>query len=205
MSIRVVEQKISAVLLAAGLSLRMGEDKLLLSLRGETLLQRAVGLLMMLPVHERILVTTEERLKKITLPPEIKVEINPHPETGQSGSVQMGVTAATGDWYMFMAADQPGLTAADLHPLIEEACGGKSYNKSGDKYKIIYPVVNGSPNTPVLFSSAFREELLAISGDEGGRSVRDAHPEACFPFTPEAPELFFDIDDIDDYSAIPGR
>jgi len=169
----------------------MGGDKLLLLYKGKSLLQLAVDLLSGLPVYERILVTTRARLDTVVLPDDVRVVINPRPESGQSGSIRLGVSAALGQWYFFMAADQPGLVAGDLLPLLGCAGCGKD--------AIVYPVVNGCPCSPTLFSSSFRAELLALSGDVGGRSVRDAHPEACIAVEPERPGNFLDIDNMEDY------
>jgi len=189
-----MEPKISAILIAAGCSRRMGdEDKLLLPYRGETLLQHAVNLLLALPVYERILVTKEALLPGLALPPGIKTIGNLYPEEGQSESMKLGVLAAMGDWYFFMAADQPKLTTRDLMPLLACAKDAKS---------IIYPEVNQKPCTPVLFSASFRDELLAVHGDRGGRAVRAAHPEACLPVRMDNPGHFIDIDDEDDYQAL---
>jgi len=164
----------------------MGEDKLLIEFQGRTLLQRAVMLMVGLPVCERILVTTAGRLESLALPNGVRAVVNPAPEEGQSGSVRLGVAAATGEWYFFMLADQPLLNRGDLLPLLE--CAG---DRDG---RIIYPVINGNPGAPSLFSSRFRPELLALSGDTGGRAVREAHPEACTEFKPERPEHFMDVD-----------
>jgi molybdenum cofactor cytidylyltransferase len=187
-----MEPKISAILMAAGLSRRMGEDKLLLRYRGETLLQRAVNLLLELPVYERILVTKEELLFGLVLPPKVRVVINRCPEEGQSESMRLGVLAAAGDWYFFMVADQPKLTPSDLMPLLGCAKGNR----------IIYPDINGKPCTPVLFSAGFCAELLVVHGDKGGRAVRAAHPEACLPIRINNPGNFMDIDDENDYRAL---
>ena len=186
-----MESKVSAILLAAGLSLRMGEDKLLLQYRGKTLLQRAVDLLSCLPVYEKILVTTKARLREISLPQGVHTVINPKPEDGQSGSLRLGVSAATGNQYLFLTADQPLLTAEDLQPLLKGAYSNED--------SIIFPVISGKPCTPILFPSCYREELLALSGDIGGRTVRDRHPQACFAAEPEHPENFTDIDSPEDY------
>jgi len=187
-----MEPKISAILMAAGCSRRMGEEKLLLRYRGETLLRRAAALLLGLPVYERILVTKEALLPGFVLPPGIKTVINRCPEEGQSGSMRLGVLAAAGDWYFFIAADQPKLCVSDLTPLLGCARGSR----------IVYPEINGKPCTPVLFSACFRAELLAVHGDQGGRTVRAAHPEACMPIRMNNPENFMDIDDENDYRAL---
>ncbi len=186
--------KISAILMAAGLSRRMGSDKLLLSYRGKTLLQRAVDLLDGLRVFEKILVTTPARLTTLALSPGILTVMNERPEAGQSESLRLGVTAATGETYLFLAADQPRLTPQTLRPLLD---------KAGDRPdKIINPTIGGNPSTPALFPARFRAELLALAGDAGGRSIRAAHPESCLALEAESPEDFMDIDDLEDYRSL---
>jgi len=188
------KQNISAILLAAGLSKRMGEDKLRLPYQGRPMLQHAVDLLSKLQVSERIIVTTKARLDYVEVPQRVLVITNPSPETGQSGSLRLGLEAATGDWYLFMVADQPGLTAEDLQPLLE-------YAKSNDS-RIVFPVIGDKPCTPTLFSRNFRKELLALSGDAGGSAVRLAHSNACVSYVPDYPMHFTDIDSVSDYKAL---
>ena len=186
--------KVTAILLAAGLSRRMGADKLLLPYRGKTILQTAVGLLSVLPVYEKILVTDSMRLDKVLLPPEIRAEINRNPETGQSGSLKLGISASAGDCWLFMAADQPRLTVWDLQPLLDTA--------GANADKIICPCINMNPCTPALFPARFRAELLNITGDTGGKPVREAHPEACLLVEAKFPAHFLDVDDMDDYQTV---
>jgi len=182
--------KISAVLLAAGLSRRMGRDKLLLEYNGTSFLQRAVDLLAGLPVYERIVVTVDNKQDNVTYLPGMKVKINKNPENGLSGSVRIGVEAATGSHYIFLNGDQPKLTLHDLLPLL----GAAEENPE----KIIFPVIDSKPVTPTLFPGNFRNELLNLKGDTGGREVRDKHKENCFTITPENPENFKDIDTEED-------
>jgi len=183
--------KISAVLLAAGLSKRMGEDKLLLNYLGNPMLQQSVNLLSELPVFERILVTSDARIKQIVLPPGIRFYSKPSPESGQSSSIRVGIDASSGTHYLFISADQPKLSLTDLLPLIESATENPD--------KIIFPTIDSQPNSPTLFPAKFRTELLNLSGDSGGRTIRDANPELCLSIEPEYPDNFIDIDSEEDF------
>ena len=186
------KQKISGILLASGLSRRMnGQDKLLLEYRGKTLLEHALALLDSLPCHEKIFVTTAQKISGIAVPPAINTIINHNAHAGQSESLRLGVKPATGEGYLFLNADQPLLTASMLEPMLSLA------KENPDK--IIYPEINGRPCTPVLFPARFRDALLKQTGDAGGRAVRLSNPQACLAFEVENPQDFMDIDNMEDY------
>ena len=190
-----IESRVSAIMLAAGASRRMGgRDKLLLEYEGKTLLQRAVELLDNLHVFERILVTTKARLEKSVVPASIHVVISCFSEEGQSGSLRQGLEMAAGDRYLFLMADQPLLTLAGLQPLLELS------EKNIDK--IVFPSVRGKPCTPSLFPARFREALMSLTGDMGGRAIRKAYPEACLTFEAENPNDFLDIDSEEEYRSL---
>ena len=184
-------ENISAIMLAAGLSRRMGEgDKLLLDYRGRSLLSHAATLLSGLPCREKIMVIRPQ-LENIVLPKGICVVVNRNPHAGQSESLRLGLAAATGQWYLFLNADQPRLSPRALAPLFELV--------SVNPDKIVFPEINGNPSTPVLFPATFRELLLSQSGDAGGRGVRADNPLDCIVFKPENPRDFTDIDSAQDY------
>lgn len=178
--------------MAAGFSRRMGEDKLLLPFRGLSLLERAVRLLETLPLHQRIVVSTPERLVRVALPADVAAVVNYRPDLGQSESLRLGIAAADGDAYLFLTADQPLLDAHTVAWLLSH----------GDGERIVYPVVEGRPASPALFPARFRAELLAQRGDAGGRAVRAAHPEFCRPVPVADPLPFRDIDTREEYEAL---
>ena len=200
----------TAILLAAGLSKRMGRDKLLLPYKGITMLDQAIELLDALPCQEKIIVTTTERLAAITLPKNILPVINPSQQAGQSESLRLGIMAAGSGYagvkpegkpedripgyYIFLNADQPRLTLAGILDMI------KLSEENPDK--IIYPEVNGKPTTPVLFPARYRSKLLTQKGDTGGRKIRETNPTLAF--VPENPENFMDVDCLADYELICG-
>ena len=183
--------KVSAILLAAGLSRRMGTDKLLLDYKGKTFLQHSIDLLSELPVYERIVVTTDARLELVNMPPGIRPYINPKPESGQSGSIRIGVEVATGSHYIFLTADQPKLTPDDIASLLEAAVLKPD--------KIVYPKIKSKPTSPTIFPNSCRKKLLELTGDTGGREIRDKNPESCFAIEPEHIKNFVDIDSEEEY------
>jgi len=189
-----VESQVSVIVLAAGTSRRMGRDKLLLEYDGKTFLQRAVDLVIALPVKERIIVTSAKLSASPCRNHGFKVLVNPSPEEGISKSVRIGIKAATGTHYLFLTADQPMLKVNDIMPLIDAV--------KSNPDKIIYPVIDSKPSSPTLFPAKYRLELLSLTGDSGGRSIRDKYKMDAFEIEPESPGNFIDIDTIEDYETV---
>jgi CTP:molybdopterin cytidylyltransferase MocA len=79
-------------------------------------------------------------LAKLALPPGIQALVNTNPGAGQSGSLRLGISAAAGDTYLFMAADQPRLAPNGLRVSLNLA-----KQNSG---KIIYPQIGKNPCMP---------------------------------------------------------
>ena len=172
----------------------MGKDKLLLDYQGKSILQNTVDLISLLPVFQRLVVTTAARAETLALPSGVSEHINPRAELGISSSIQVGLKAATGTHFLFLNADQPKLTVIDIIPILE------AVKENPDK--IIYPIINSKPNSPTIFPESFRAELLTLSGDDGGRFVRDRHPEYCLTVSPENPGNFDDIDKEEEYNEL---
>lgn len=89
---------------------------------------------------------------------------------GQSTSVHVGIRAliardaAAG---VFLLADQPELTVAAVDAVVDQF-------RSGGAAVVQASYVDG-PGHPVVFSAQLFNELLQVTGDEGGRSVVRAH------------------------------
>jgi CTP:molybdopterin cytidylyltransferase MocA len=116
----------------------------------------------------------------------VKVIRNDHPEKGQRESVRLGVEASSTNWYLFFPCDQPLLDAETVLRIIGEA---------KTEGRIIQPSFRGRPGNPVLFSAAFREELLSLKEGEHPRNIKERHPDAVYSIELENETALFDADD----------
>ncbi len=112
---------------------------------------------------------------------DISIIENPNYRQGMSTSLHMGLHALTNirdnnrqnvdlpTSTVILLGDQPLMTASIIDSLIAtRATSGKS---------IIVPLYHGKRGNPVLFAADLFPELMAVTGDEGGRSVIMRHPQ----------------------------
>ena len=163
---------IAAIVLAAGLSRRMGRQKLLLDLKGKPVVRWSVEAT--LPhVDDCVVVTSDNaglvRAALTGLP--VRYVENPRPEDGQGSSIAVGVAALEPSTtaMVVVLGDQP-LTPPDVIPALLAA-----QRESGKA--IAAPSYRGARGTPVLFSAAVFGELRTLTGDVGARAVVSARPE----------------------------
>ena len=185
---------IAAVVLAAGLSRRMGEPKLLLPLDGVPVIRATVERVRSSGVDAVLVVAGAEheavRAALAGLP--VEIVVNPHPETGQASSVRTGIAALSPgvDAALIALGDQPFLPPEVIPALLAER------RRSGKP--IAAPRYRDGRGNPVLFDRAVFPELLQVSGDQGARSVVERDPErvALAPFDFPMPA---DLDTPEDY------
>lgn len=128
-----------------------------------------------------------------SMKPDRRVVFNRNREMGISHSIELGIRAAGAmadeDSLMFMVCDQPRLAAGELFRLAEE------FRKSK---KTIACLADGErTGNPVVFSGIYREELLSLCGDTGGKAVIKRHPEEVYFCPASNPAALEDIDYID--------
>ncbi|MGE4319410.1 MAG: NTP transferase domain-containing protein [Deferribacterales bacterium] len=182
---------ISAVVLAAGQSKRLGTDKLLLELDGGSVIDI---FLKKLPVSSFSRINLTYHNDKIAETAE-KYGINTiyvdNPEAGQGYSIRLGLTDIDTD-VMFFAADMPLLKAETIDKLI--------YNHKKDHITI--PVCDGKRRNPVIFPAKAIDALKAIEGDMGGRAVIDSGVFRLNMVEFSDCGQFTDIDDMDDLKRV---
>ena len=104
---------LSAIVLAAGLSKRMGNNnKMLLPFKGKPVIASTVENILAAGMDEVIAVTGFEHEKIQTALQGLPVRLihNPYFEKGMTSSVQKGVAHAAGDGYMICLGDMTQIT-----------------------------------------------------------------------------------------------
>ncbi|HZP36821.1 MAG TPA: nucleotidyltransferase family protein [Methylomirabilota bacterium] len=157
----------AAVVLAAGLSRRMGRPKLVLEVAGRPIVRHAVEAVQRAGLDPVLVVTGPEpapiQAALEGLP--VRIVVNPAPEAGQSGSVRAGIAAlpAEVETVLIALGDQPALDPGIIPALLAaHRAGGRP---------IVAPRYENGPGNPVLFDRAIFPELLALTGDQGARPV----------------------------------
>lgn len=184
---------VSVIILASGNSQRMGQNKLFLKYQGKTFLEHTLTLVNQLDVLERILVVSPENQPAFPLPKNIQVILNHQWQEGQSSSIRLGTEQARGAGYLYLPSDQPLLTPKMLQPVLDKC----------QRNKIIVPLQkDGCPSSPVLFGNKFRQELLTLTGETGGRMIYERFPEAVQMLRIATPGRLKDIDTPEEYQKL---
>ena len=191
---------IAGVVLAAGLSRRMGRPKLTLDLDGRPVIRHTVEALTGAGIEDLVVVVppASAALEAALAGLPVRFAINPMPEAGQAGSVVAGVRALSpaAEAALVALGDQPHVPRAVLVGLCEA--------HRATRLPIVAPRYREGRGNPVLFASAVFPELLRLTGDQGARGVIDADPTrvALVPFDLPMPR---DLDTPDDYESVRAR
>ena len=194
--------KISAIIMASGKSERMGTNKLLLEYRGMTFIENTLEKVLKENFYEFAIVVSDKKVKRKvqdyiknleTDEKKIYIVDNKKSEKGQSESIKIGLkTLGKCDGYMFFSCDQPFLTSDTIKKIL------KNFNPE----RITIPEYNGKRSLPVIFGENFKEELLKLEGDTGGKTVISNHPDKIRIVEIENSDEGRDIDTKEDYEML---
>jgi molybdenum cofactor cytidylyltransferase len=188
---------LSAILLAAGKSKRMGELKQLMPLGEGTIIEQAIDNLLASAVDEVIVVLGHKagEIKRAIAARPVKITVNPDYEEGMSTSIIAGLRLVDPKAQAVMLAlgDQPLVESQTINRLIDE------FRKS-DK-GIALPTYKGKRGNPVIFAIKYKPELLKLKGDIGGRDIVKRHPQDVLEVAVSSEGVITDIDTEEDYPA----
>jgi molybdenum cofactor cytidylyltransferase len=194
--------QVTAVVLAAGQSSRMGRPKQLAEVGGQPMITRAVQTALASGADEVLVVVGAYRaavtaaLQPLQAAAEQRLGLveNPHFASGQASSLHAAIHALdeqTGA-ALFLPVDQPFLTPTLLQRLIAAWRAGAPLAASA---------VNGAVRgAPAIFDRSLWPELLALAGDEGARPLLRKYAQALVPVVADAAELR-DIDTPEELAA----
>ena len=193
-----MQPMLSAILLAAGESKRMGKPKQLIPLGSSTILEQAIDNLLNSAVDEVIVVLgykAEEITKTIAAKP-VKIIVNPNYRQGMSTSIIAGLILVDSQAQAVMLAlgDQPLVDSQTINRLIDEF-----YNR--DK-GIAIPTYQGKRGHPIIFAIKYKPELLELEGDIGGRQIIQCHPDDILEVAVDSKSVIADIDTRADYHSL---
>ena len=197
---------ISGIILASGNSKRMGQNKLLMKYKEKYIIEYILDEVIKSDIDEIILVTKYDKIKEIAnkcnnqtstyeiierkyyKKKNIKIVENLNSHKGQSESIKLGIENSNEiNDYMFFVSDQPLLKSEIINKIILEF--------KNDRNFIVTPRGN-----PVIFPNKYKNKLLSLEGDVGGREIikrvsNKKYVDVCEKY-------LFDIDNIEDYNKL---
>jgi len=155
------------VIMASGLGVRFGGNKLMAEFGNAPLIQRALqateGLF-----QRRVVVTRHQDVAELCREQNINVILHELPH--RNDTIRLGLEALNDvDCCMFLPGDQPLLRRETVARLIQ--------HWEENRNCFVRPVCNGTPGAPVLFPSCSFPELLSLPEGKGGSLILQKHPD----------------------------
>jgi len=194
---------LTVIVLAAGMSRRMGPaNKLLLPFRGRTILETTLDQVAASGASEILVVLGHESERVLPFLENfpVKTIVNPDFAAGMTTSIQAGVKAASVDseGYMICLSDMPLIKAATYRSLIRAFFE----KKKTDEAVIVQPVFENTPGNPVIFSAAYKHEILALTFNEGCKPIVQNHREQLHRVFVQDNTILMDADTETAYQAL---
>jgi molybdenum cofactor cytidylyltransferase len=193
-----LKEPTAGIILAAGMSRRLGRPKQLVHVGGRFLLHWAIEAALRSRLERVVLVLGHEApriletLGSFLRDPRFGTVINERYGEGMAQSLRTGLLAVKEAFpsAMFLLGDQPLVDAPTIDLLLVR------FRTS--RRDICVPVHQGQRGHPVLFSEAMYDSILALKGDVGARELIRANPDRVLLVELEGPQGFLDVDTAGD-------
>jgi CTP:molybdopterin cytidylyltransferase MocA len=189
------KQVISAVILAAGESRRMGEPKLLLPFAEKTIIETVIQTVMRSDIKHIIVVLGSEKDKirnKISDYPVIITE-NQEYQKGMLSSIQCGLGALPDntDAIMILLGDQPMVTG----PVIDQLADTYRHTDKG----ILIAVHKGKRGHPIIINTKFKTDIKQLGSENSMHDFTRKFAPEILEVETGTTEILRDIDTHEDY------
>jgi CTP:molybdopterin cytidylyltransferase MocA len=185
---------ISAILLAAGRSRRMGAFKPLLPFGDRTVIEAGVANLQAADVSDIIVVVGHraEDIRAHLSTLDLTFALNSDPDSAMGVSIAYGVESvpAAAGGLLIALVDHPGVPAEVIKAVVDAWRNGA---------RLVQPEYEGHGGHPVLVDLAYRNELLALDPAGGLRSFFAAHRAEVRRVPVLSPYVARDMDTWEDY------
>jgi molybdenum cofactor cytidylyltransferase len=183
------------LILAAGESRRMGSPKALLKYRGETFLDRLIGVFAphCSPVIAVLGAQREMVRAGLQRAGDALVVENPDFRLGQLSSMQCGLRAvpADADGVLFTLVDHPAVASTTIARLLDAGAP-----------PLRIPRCNGQRGHPIRISKSLIPELLALPAGSSAREIITRHARDIAYIDVEDPGILADVDDPAAYARL---
>jgi len=187
---------ITAIILAAGASQRMGRPKALLLFQRGTFLETTIAASRAAGVDSCVVVLgpdADKVIEGIDLSG-VAVVRNDKPASGPIGSIRLAIGALNHavEAVLVWHVDRPHVAVATLAKLVDRFRQGGA--------AIVLPTLSGRRGHPVMFGRTVFDELMATPDEEGARAVVRADPSRVALVPVDDPAVLEDIDTPDEYA-----
>ncbi|MFH0995543.1 MAG: nucleotidyltransferase family protein [Pseudomonadota bacterium] len=188
----------AGIVLAAGMSTRLGSAKQLVRAGEQCLIDRVLDGALASCLDRIVLVLghrageVSAALKEREDRDRLRILLNPAYRDGMSSSLRTGTESVqdTFSSIMVLLGDQP-FVGADLIDLLIRRF------RSSQK-DICVPVCRGRRGHPVIIGRRFFDAVISTTGDIGAREVLRANPESVLSVEISDSRIFFDVDTRED-------
>jgi molybdenum cofactor cytidylyltransferase len=192
--------RIAGIVLAAGMSRRLGRPKQLLPLGDRTVIEHVVGTVVASSLDEVIVVlgAYADHVRTRLDGSPVRIVENQRFQEGQGTSLAAGVAALEDDVeaVVVLLADQPGVTTDAIDRVV------LTWREQGAS--IAMAAYDDGRGHPVLFGREHFAALRELAGDAGGREIIRAHLDRVVTVPVEG-SVLADIDTEDDWRAMEQR
>ena len=149
---------VTAVILAGGMSRRLGRNKAIEPFEGEPLIRRVIARMKRVARDVIVVANDEERISELDLPDDVSSVVDQFPAKGPLGGIITGLDSVATGWAAFCACDMPFLNPKLYHMLLAQR----------SRYDAIVPVIDDRPEpTHAIYSRACIEPIRErISADD---------------------------------------